>query len=204
MTKFHSIFFNTARTPTGQCGVICISVDLQQIYPGVLLFTFSFEPLLFFLSGRAWWLSCLLYFVSETHRAGQMDDKTWLLGNINQTGYFRVNYDLQNWKLLIQQLHTNPQVCLCLLLTVFLTSCLSVCMVVSVSVVCLTLFLCLSDHLRWKQGGTYWWCLQPGQVSLLLTRMKCWFSLIYNPLFKELLLAFHTYTQWNGQFLITE
>lgn len=39
-----------------------------------------------------------------------MDDKTWLLGNINQTGYFRVNYDLQNWKLLIQQLQTNHQV----------------------------------------------------------------------------------------------
>uniref|UniRef100_A0A8C4HDS8 Aminopeptidase n=1 Tax=Dicentrarchus labrax TaxID=13489 RepID=A0A8C4HDS8_DICLA len=47
---------------------------------------------------------------TETHRIGQMDDKTWLLGNINQTGYFRVNYDLQNWKLLIQQLHTNPQI----------------------------------------------------------------------------------------------
>ncbi|XP_071358305.1 thyrotropin-releasing hormone-degrading ectoenzyme-like isoform X2 [Trachinotus anak] len=47
---------------------------------------------------------------TETHRIGQMDDNTWLLGNINQTGYFRVNYDLQNWKLLIQQLHTNPQI----------------------------------------------------------------------------------------------
>uniref|UniRef100_A0A8D3A9K0 Aminopeptidase n=2 Tax=Scophthalmus maximus TaxID=52904 RepID=A0A8D3A9K0_SCOMX len=47
---------------------------------------------------------------TETHRVGQMDDSTWLLGNINQTGYFRVNYDLQNWKLLIQQLHTSPQV----------------------------------------------------------------------------------------------
>uniref|UniRef100_A0A3Q3N8H0 Thyrotropin-releasing hormone-degrading ectoenzyme n=1 Tax=Mastacembelus armatus TaxID=205130 RepID=A0A3Q3N8H0_9TELE len=47
---------------------------------------------------------------TETHRVGQMDENTWLLGNINQTGYFRVNYDLQNWKLLIQQLHTNPQI----------------------------------------------------------------------------------------------
>ncbi|XP_044198996.1 thyrotropin-releasing hormone-degrading ectoenzyme-like [Thunnus albacares] len=47
---------------------------------------------------------------TETHRISQMDDNTWLLGNINQTGYFRVNYDLQNWKLLIQQLHTNPQI----------------------------------------------------------------------------------------------
>lgn len=46
----------------------------------------------------------------EIHRIGHMDDKTWLLGNINQTGYFRVNYDLQNWKLLIQQLQTNHQV----------------------------------------------------------------------------------------------
>ncbi|XP_061617702.1 thyrotropin-releasing hormone-degrading ectoenzyme-like isoform X3 [Phyllopteryx taeniolatus] len=47
---------------------------------------------------------------TETHRVSEMDDETWLLGNINQTGYFRVNYDLQNWKLLIQQLRTNPQV----------------------------------------------------------------------------------------------
>lgn len=49
---------------------------------------------------------------------GQMDDKTWLLGNINQTGYFRVNYDLPNWKLLIQQLHRNHQVCLSVCLSV--------------------------------------------------------------------------------------
>uniref|UniRef100_A0A3Q3VXE7 Thyrotropin-releasing hormone-degrading ectoenzyme n=1 Tax=Mola mola TaxID=94237 RepID=A0A3Q3VXE7_MOLML len=49
---------------------------------------------------------------TEIHRIGYMDDKTWLLGNINQTGYFRMNYDLHNWKLLIQQLHNNHQVCL--------------------------------------------------------------------------------------------
>ncbi|XP_068162940.1 thyrotropin-releasing hormone-degrading ectoenzyme-like [Antennarius striatus] len=47
---------------------------------------------------------------TETHRIGRMDDNTWLLGNINQTGYFRVNYDLHNWKLLIQQLHTDHRV----------------------------------------------------------------------------------------------
>ncbi|XP_061839538.1 thyrotropin-releasing hormone-degrading ectoenzyme-like [Nerophis lumbriciformis] len=46
---------------------------------------------------------------TESHWLMEMDDKSWLLGNINQTGYFRVNYDLQNWKLLIQQLHTKPQ-----------------------------------------------------------------------------------------------
>ncbi|KAL2088228.1 hypothetical protein ACEWY4_017056 [Coilia grayii] len=36
-----------------------------------------------------------------------MDDETWLLGNINQMGYFRVNYDLHNWRLLIEQLMNN-------------------------------------------------------------------------------------------------
>lgn len=39
-----------------------------------------------------------------------MDERSWLLANINQTGYFRVNYDLHNWKLLIQQLHSGHQV----------------------------------------------------------------------------------------------
>lgn len=68
------------------------------------------------------WLTdrLFVYFVSETHRIGQMHDNTWLLGNINQTGYFRVNYDLQNWKLLIQQLHNNPQVNLFISLFVWL------------------------------------------------------------------------------------
>ncbi|KAJ8269292.1 hypothetical protein COCON_G00118990 [Conger conger] len=47
---------------------------------------------------------------TETHRALPMDEETWLLGNINQTGYFRVNYDLHNWKLLIQQLLRNPDI----------------------------------------------------------------------------------------------
>uniref|UniRef100_A0A673FFZ1 Aminopeptidase n=1 Tax=Sinocyclocheilus rhinocerous TaxID=307959 RepID=A0A673FFZ1_9TELE len=47
---------------------------------------------------------------TETHRVGHMGSETWLLGNINQTGYFRVNYDLHNWRLLIQQLMTNPTI----------------------------------------------------------------------------------------------
>ncbi|XP_073803298.1 thyrotropin-releasing hormone-degrading ectoenzyme isoform X2 [Danio rerio] len=47
---------------------------------------------------------------SEAHRVGHMVGETWLLGNINQTGYFRVNYDLHNWKLLIQQLMSNPTI----------------------------------------------------------------------------------------------
>uniref|UniRef100_A0A673GJ08 Aminopeptidase n=1 Tax=Sinocyclocheilus rhinocerous TaxID=307959 RepID=A0A673GJ08_9TELE len=47
---------------------------------------------------------------TETHKVGHVDGETWLLGNINQTGYFRVNYDLHNWRLLIQQLMTNPTI----------------------------------------------------------------------------------------------
>ncbi|XP_053097825.1 thyrotropin-releasing hormone-degrading ectoenzyme-like isoform X2 [Pangasianodon hypophthalmus] len=47
---------------------------------------------------------------TETHRVGRIGEETWLLGNINQTGYFRVNYDLHNWRLLIQQLMLNPTI----------------------------------------------------------------------------------------------
>ncbi|XP_048865236.1 thyrotropin-releasing hormone-degrading ectoenzyme-like [Brienomyrus brachyistius] len=47
---------------------------------------------------------------SELHRISLLREGTWLLGNINQTGYFRVNYDLQNWKLLLEQLMRNPEI----------------------------------------------------------------------------------------------
>ncbi|KAG9331745.1 hypothetical protein JZ751_017261 [Albula glossodonta] len=47
---------------------------------------------------------------TESHRLGQMDEGTWLLGNINQMGYFRVNYHLENWRLLIEQLMRNPEI----------------------------------------------------------------------------------------------
>eukprot|EP00062_Callorhinchus_milii_P018000 gi/632971000/ref/XP_007901957.1/ PREDICTED: thyrotropin-releasing hormone-degrading ectoenzyme [Callorhinchus milii] len=47
---------------------------------------------------------------TEHHRIIPLDKNNWLLGNLNQTGYFRVNYDLRNWRLLIEQLMTNPEV----------------------------------------------------------------------------------------------
>ncbi|XP_060101068.1 thyrotropin-releasing hormone-degrading ectoenzyme isoform X2 [Heteronotia binoei] len=47
---------------------------------------------------------------SEHHRIASLDERSWLLGNINQTGYFRINYDVRNWRLLIDQLMRNHKV----------------------------------------------------------------------------------------------
>ena len=32
---------------------------------------------------------------------------SWLIGNLKHSGFFRVNYDQQNWDLLIKQLNEN-------------------------------------------------------------------------------------------------
>ena len=36
----------------------------------------------------------------------------WVLANTNVSGYFRVNYDLENWERLLHLLHTDHQVSL--------------------------------------------------------------------------------------------
>ncbi|KAF7238055.1 Thyrotropin-releasing hormone-degrading ectoenzyme, partial [Varanus komodoensis] len=50
------------------------------------------------------------YMGGEHHRIASFSEGNWLLGNINQTGYFRVNYDIRNWRLLIDQLMRNHKV----------------------------------------------------------------------------------------------
>ncbi|KAM4678419.1 thyrotropin-releasing hormone-degrading ectoenzyme [Discoglossus pictus] len=47
---------------------------------------------------------------SESHRIPSLDENNWILGNIDQIGYFRVNYDIRNWRLLIDQLMRNSEV----------------------------------------------------------------------------------------------
>ncbi|KAK2539561.1 hypothetical protein Q9233_001601 [Columba guinea] len=47
---------------------------------------------------------------TEHHRILDLEEASWLLGNINQTGYFRVNYDIRNWRMLINQLTRNHEV----------------------------------------------------------------------------------------------
>lgn len=37
-----------------------------------------------------------------------LDNDSWVLANIDETGFYRVNYDLHNWKLLTYQLRRNP------------------------------------------------------------------------------------------------
>ena len=38
------------------------------------------------------------------------EEGKWILANINATGYYRVNYNPENWKSLMDQLERNPNV----------------------------------------------------------------------------------------------
>ena len=35
------------------------------------------------------------------------DENSWIIGNVQATGYYRVNYDERNWKLITDQLRSN-------------------------------------------------------------------------------------------------
>ncbi|NWS71136.1 AMPN Aminopeptidase, partial [Crotophaga sulcirostris] len=48
--------------------------------------------------------------VSETNNEFRVNSPNWLLLNINVSGYFRVNYNQENWNQLLNQLSSNHQV----------------------------------------------------------------------------------------------
>ncbi|XP_059190936.1 aminopeptidase N-like [Centropristis striata] len=52
-----------------------------------------------------WWLLEKTAVNSEMRSGG-----SWVLANINVTGYYRVNYDLENWERLFAQLHSDHKV----------------------------------------------------------------------------------------------
>lgn len=47
--------------------------------------------------------------LTETAEAVKTTDE-WLVANINMTGFYRVNYDSDNWDRLLATLNTNHQV----------------------------------------------------------------------------------------------
>lgn len=47
----------------------------------------------------------------ETNNQFKVNSSNWLLLNLNVSGYFRVNYNQENWDQLLIQLSTNHQVC---------------------------------------------------------------------------------------------
>lgn len=40
----------------------------------------------------------------------ECNSSSWLVANVQQTGFYRVNYDLRNWELIKTQLYTSPEV----------------------------------------------------------------------------------------------
>ena len=56
-------------------------------------------------------LSCLLFRLIVTISVTGVGDSDWLFVNVDARGYYRVNYDDNNWQLLTQQLIDNHEVC---------------------------------------------------------------------------------------------
>ncbi|KAG7327353.1 hypothetical protein KOW79_008959 [Hemibagrus wyckioides] len=46
---------------------------------------------------------------SAMHKSLKAGNREWVLANLNVSGYYRVNYDLQNWERLLDQLTTDHQ-----------------------------------------------------------------------------------------------
>ncbi|KAM9275352.1 aminopeptidase N [Morus bassanus] len=57
-------------------------------------------------AGDRYWLTTR----TEINRQFKVSNSSWLLLNLNVSGYFRVNYNQENWDQLIQQLLNNHQV----------------------------------------------------------------------------------------------
>ncbi|NWR80392.1 AMPN Aminopeptidase, partial [Centropus unirufus] len=57
-------------------------------------------------SGDRYWLTK----VSDTNNQFKVNSPSWLLLNLNVSGYFRVNYNQENWNQLLNQLSTDHQV----------------------------------------------------------------------------------------------
>lgn len=49
-------------------------------------------------------------FGPDVHSLMRVSGEDWVLANINVSGYFRVNYDLDNWDRLLSLLNTDHQV----------------------------------------------------------------------------------------------
>lgn len=51
----------------------------------------------------------LWMYLQKTIRIGQFQSKKWIILNVQSTGYYRVNYDPKNWRLIVKQLLENHE-----------------------------------------------------------------------------------------------
>lgn len=53
---------------------------------------------------------CNACYLTDLPVQGLVDANDWIIGNVQQYGYYRVNYDKSNWLKLVQQLKTDHSV----------------------------------------------------------------------------------------------
>lgn len=83
---------------------------------------------------------------------------SWVLANINLTGYYRVNYDLGNWERLLSQLNSEHQVLYTVTVALIPFS-------VFGNSLFLTINICCTGYTNDKQSPACGRCFQSSQVG---------------------------------------
>uniref|UniRef100_A0A3B4ZL34 Aminopeptidase n=1 Tax=Stegastes partitus TaxID=144197 RepID=A0A3B4ZL34_9TELE len=97
--KFGQSVENLMAPWTKQAGYPVITIDTTngEIYQKRFLFSDTAE------SSLVWHIP--IRFIKEEFIS---KDSEWILANVNSFGYYRVNYNLENWQRLLHQLETKP------------------------------------------------------------------------------------------------
>ena len=90
-------------------------------------------------------------------------NSNWVIGNVAEMMYYRVNYNEGNWNNIISALKTDPEVTSIIISILSLTEHIS-----NHKPNHVPIFFHAENRKCGEQGTDYWWCIQFGKVRIKL------------------------------------